>query len=386
MKKNPTTAFRISGRGNEPAGPQQGFSLLELVVAMAVFSIVSAAAFSLFNQQQTVFVQQQGQVGLNIGLRNALTMMQMDVANAGSGLQAGANVPSWPVGVTFSVPPSGTCYNATNPPTYSASCFDSMNIITASTSAQAVNATNSTGNNGPAYCSDTSTGTAYAQKASSLTLAQTAAQFSNGDELLFVNSNGHKMTAVILNAAGTVAGTAVRLTFGATTAAGVNSSDPLKIATVALTSSVVNDVWTDTTAFSDQLASQFCGPDWIIKLAPINYKVDTTTASNPKLTRSQSGSTSVVMEQVVGFKVGTAIWNDGSGGVDSTYAPYYYDPSLFPVPNDFSLVRSVRISLLARTAPTTNPTYKFRNAFDNGAYQIQGSAVVVNPRNLSMDD
>jgi hypothetical protein len=28
----------------------------------------------------------------------------------------------------------------------------------------------------------------------------------------------------------------------------------------------------------------------------------------------------------------------------------------------------------------------FKNAFDNGHYQVQGIAVVVNPRNMSMND
>jgi len=97
--------------------------------------------------------------------------------------------------------------------------------------------------------------------------------------------------------------------------------------------------------------------------------------------------TSIVMEQVVGFKVGASVWNDGAGGTDTTYSPYYYDPATFPnKPNDFSLVRSIRISIIARTAPSRNPTNQFRNAFDNGAYQIQGAAVVVNPRNMSMND
>lgn len=365
-----------------------GFTLIELLVAVAIFSIVSAAAFSLFSQEQGAYSQQQGQVGLNIGLRNAMSMMEIDVANAGSGLLAGSNVPSWPVGVTFSVPAPGTCYNsATNPPTYGAACFDKLNVITASSGTVAINATDSTGASGAANCSDTSTGIAYGQAGALLTLTQTAQQYKSGDELLLVSSNGRKTTAVILNAVPTVAGAAVKFTFGATTSAGVNASDPLSIATLALTNNVVNDVWTDTTAFSEQLSNQFCGPDWIIKLSPITYQVDTTDSSNPKLTRTQGGATSTVMEEVIGFKVGASVWNDGTGGVDTTYSSYYYDPSIFPnKPNDFSLVRSIRISMIGRTTPSRNPASQFRNAFDHGAYQIQGAAVVVNPRNMSMND
>jgi prepilin-type N-terminal cleavage/methylation domain-containing protein len=383
------TETRGVGTETRPAWKQSaesGFSLIELLVAMAIFTAVSAAAFTLFNQQQTSSNQEQGQVGLNIALRNALSMMQMDVANAGSGLLAGANVPSWPVGVTFSLPPTGTCYTAGNPPTYSASCFDKLNIIAANSSDVPANASDSTGGSLSSNCSNTSTGTAYTQAASGLTLANTAAQFNSGDQLLFVSSNGRSITTVVLSAAGQVVGSAVKLTFGATTSAGVNSSDPLGIATQSLVNSVVNDVWTDTTAFSDQLTDQFCGTDWVIKLAPIVYQVSTTNSSDPQLTRTQNGSTAVVMDQVIGFKVGASVWNDGSGGTDSTYSPYYYDPSTFPNANDFALVRSVRISVIARTSPNNNPTYTFRNTFDSGPYQIQGAAVVVNPRNMSMND
>jgi hypothetical protein len=357
------------------------------MAALAIFSIVTAAAFSLFNQQQTSASGIQGQVGLNIGLRNAISMMEMDLSNSGSGLVAGANVPSWPIGVTFSLPPAGTCYTAGNPPSYGASCFDKLNIITSNTGTTPANATDSSGATGASHCSDTSTGVAYSQAAPTLTLAQTAAQFRNLDQLLFVSSDGHKITTVILTANATVAGGAVRLNFGATTATGVNAADPLNIAKVAITSTVLNDVSTNTAAFSDQLSNQFCGPDWIIKLAPIVYGVDTTTASDPKLVRTQNGTTSTIMDQVIGFKVGASVWNDGSGGTNATYSRYFYDPGLFPNhPNDFSLVRSIRVSLIARTTPTSNPTYTFRNNFDNGPYQIQGAAVVVNPRNLSMND
>jgi hypothetical protein len=56
------------------------------------------------------------------------------------------------------------------------------------------------------------------------------------------------------------------------------------------------------------------------------------------------------------------------------------------VPYDFSAVRSVRTSIIARTPPSSDPNYPFRNSFDGGAYQILGASVVVNPRNLSMND
>jgi hypothetical protein len=43
------------------------------------------------------------------------------------------------------------------------------------------------------------------------------------------------------------------------------------------------------------------------------------------------------------------------------------------------------VSLIGRTSPS-NADSEFRNSFDNGRYQVQGIAVVVNPRNMSMND
>ena len=68
---------------------------------MTVFLVVSAASFTLFSRHETLLSQTQGIAGLNIGLRNALSQIQMDVVNAGSGVIQGPNVPAWPVGVTI---------------------------------------------------------------------------------------------------------------------------------------------------------------------------------------------------------------------------------------------------------------------------------------------
>ena len=80
---------------------REGFSLLELLVAMAVFLIISSVAFTLFNRHQTLLSQEQVTVGLNIGLRNALAQIQLDLVNAGNGLNPWPNIPAWPVGVTI---------------------------------------------------------------------------------------------------------------------------------------------------------------------------------------------------------------------------------------------------------------------------------------------
>jgi type II secretory pathway pseudopilin PulG len=371
------------------------------MVAMAIFMVVGASALILFSQQQTNANQQQGLVGLNIGIRNAMAQLQLDLANAGTGYYVGANIPSWPVGVTIvnNVPPPGTsCYNSTSN-TYTANCFDQLNILTAANSTTPpypINATDNTGGtSGTSNCSDTSTGVAYGQAAAGLTLAATAGNYHQGDQLLFLNGKGSKMTAVILTQAPTVyynplnQPVAVQFTFNPTNSDGTNTgvnwqtNDPLDIAAC--------DGGPCPTPNS--FAKQYCGGDWILKLAPISYYVNFSNPSDPQLMRQQAGNAVVVMDQVIGFKVGATIWNSIT---DTMKTQYNYNASTYnlnnsnPPPYDsaymFSLVRSVRVSLIARTKPSTDPSFTFRNPFDGGPYQVQGAAVVVDPRNLSMND
>jgi prepilin-type N-terminal cleavage/methylation domain-containing protein len=369
----------------------RGFSLLELLVAMLIFLMVSASAFIVFSRQQTNANQQQGLVGLNIGIRNAIGQLQLDMANAGTGYYVGANIPSWPVGITIvnNVPASGTsCYNATTN-AYTTNCFDQLNILTAAnstTTPSPINATDSTGGtSGTTNCSDTSTGLAYGQAAAGLSLAATAGNYSSGDQLLFLNSKGSKMTAVILTQAPVAVGAAVRFTFNPTNANGTNSlaNDPLDI--TACNGGACSTV--------SSFGHQFCAGDWILKLSPISYYVNSSNPNDPQLIRKQAGNPVAVMDQVIGFKVGATIWNSITNTMKTQYN---YDASTYNVNNSspppydsaylFSLVRSVRVSLIARTKPSTDPSFTFRNAFDGGPYQVQGASVVVNPRNLSMND
>jgi hypothetical protein len=114
------------------------------------------------------------------------------------------------------------------------------------------------------------------------------------------------------------------------------------------------------------------------------------------MVRVQNGAQSVVMEQVVGFKIGATIFNstknDSTGSYQYNSACYSTTPdptnpcTNVDVPYNFTVVRSVRASIIARTTPNLNATYTYRNTFDNGPYQVQGMAVVVNPRNMSMND
>jgi prepilin-type N-terminal cleavage/methylation domain-containing protein len=375
-----------------PGRAPAGFTLVELLVAMAVFMIVTGAALSLFSQHQPMFNQQQNLAGLNIAMRNATAQMQVDIANGGAGYYNGVNIPNWPVGVVISnnvVTSTGDCHAGT---TYGANCFDSFVVIVADDTTTPVNPLAGASGSLPVVagtCAATTTDTSattsiYVLPPTGVAAATYAGNFFNGDQILLVKGDGSKYTTVELTANGStqvVSGTTyVLLTHGTkTNANGSNAASDDE------TGMSVNS--------ADLTTSQFCATDWVVRLAPIKYDVDISTASDPKLRRTVlvKGQTPAangvtLTEQVIGFKVGAALFN---GATDTT--TYNFDSSTFisassPGGFDYTLVRSVMISLVGRTPPVTDPTYVFRNSFDSGPYEIQGVSVVVNPRNMSMTD
>src|SRR5690242_9442365 len=95
MKNRHTGTVNISRRASSP-----GFSLVELMVAMAIFLVVGGAAVELAKKHVPLFTSQQSQTGLNLAMRNGVAQMQIDVVNAGTGYYQGVNIPSWPIGIT----------------------------------------------------------------------------------------------------------------------------------------------------------------------------------------------------------------------------------------------------------------------------------------------
>ena len=80
---------------------QQGFSLLELLVAVVLFTVISGVAFTLLSQQQNASQGLQGQVALNMALRNTESLLQMDLANAGNGYYQIQNMANGVLGVAI---------------------------------------------------------------------------------------------------------------------------------------------------------------------------------------------------------------------------------------------------------------------------------------------
>jgi prepilin-type N-terminal cleavage/methylation domain-containing protein len=339
-----------------------GFTLLELTVATAVFLIVGGAAFMLFHRHARLFGDQQSQIALNVSMRNALALMQIDTVNAGTGYYPGANISSWPIGVTvINNKAAGSCYTAaTN--TYAAGCFDQLNVI-----ATDPNTPPSHPDDGGSNCVSTTSAVLFVTPPGGTTVAQLAADFASGDQVLVVKGDGSQMTTTILSKNGKVAGGKVQLQHNPTAADGSNSggADPLGL----------------TTNPGNKLGSTFCSTDWVLKISPVIYKVDTTNPGNPKLTRAQGGVTSVVADQIVGFKVGASIWNAATATSNDNYN---FDASTYAF--DYSSIRSIRISLIGRTASLNSGQSAYRNSFDGGPYRIEAISTVINPRNLSMKD
>jgi prepilin-type N-terminal cleavage/methylation domain-containing protein len=335
-----------------------GFSLVELMVAMAIFLVVGGAAVELAKKHVPLFTAQQSQTGLNLAMRNGVAQMQIDVVNAGTGYYQGVNIPSWPIGITVlnSAPGTGCFDAATN--TYTSTCFDTLNVIAMDQNTPPSNPSDIASN-----CVSTTSSTLFVTPVGTTTLSQLAADFHTGDQILLVKSDGSQMTTTILTSDSLISGGKVKLEHNPTGADGTNTIalDPLALS---------------NSADSNKLGTQFCNTDWVLKIAPITYSVDASDPTDPKLVRTQNGQPSVIAEQIVGFKVGASVWN---GTTDNTYS---FDAASYN--HDWSLIRAVRVSMIGRTP--TDMGSSFRNSFDGGPYKIQSISVVINPRNLSMND
>jgi len=371
---------------------EAGFSLIEMLVTAIVFSLVVGTALALLARHQPLYKQQQNRAALNISMRNAVAQMQTDMVGGGAGYYTGINIPNWPVGVVINnnvVASGGDCHSGT---TYGSNCFDSLTVIASDPATTPVNTLAGASGTLPVAAGscasntlDTSATTSiYVLPPTGVTAATYAASFHTGDQVLLVKSDGSKYTTV-------------KVTGISTPTVGVSTYVLLAHSTMTQsngTNASADDITGMSVNSSDQTTSQFCAADWLVRLAPVKYDVDITTdPTNPTLRRTvlvagNTPSTSGValMNQVIGFKVGAALV-DNTGSTD--VATYNFDSSTFKLTGaaagyDYTMVRSVMVSLIGRTSPQLEPTYVYRNAFDGGPYQIEGISVVINPRNMSM--
>jgi len=377
-----------SGKNAMFGKKERGFTILEVLLATVIFLVVAGAALSLFQVEQPLLNRQQNFSALNIAMRNSIAQMQLDVVNSGTGYYPGTDIPDWPVGVTIVNSNPATACNTPATYTYSSTCFDQLNIIATDVNTPPSHPDNGTFTFNGTDCIATTSSPIYVYPPSGTTAATLAADYHNGDQLLLVDTANSKITTILLNTAPTTytsgGYTGVKLTFNVTNSDGTNTSsnDPLSITTCLVTTTPC-----PAGDLNPKLNTSFCYTDWILRLAPVTYSVSTTNASDPELIRTQGGTSSVLAEQVIGFKVGAIAWNTTDD--NSTYS-YYASNSSTSTPvgysNEWWLIRSVQIALIGRTTPNPGSTFTFRNGFDGGPYQIESEIATINPRNMSMNN
>jgi prepilin-type N-terminal cleavage/methylation domain-containing protein len=369
-----------------------GFTLVELMIAITVFLVIGAAAMSLFKQHASLFNDQQYQIGLNVSLRNALAQIENDVVNAGTGwYNATNNVASWPIGVTISNNSAGgnNCH-VPGTPTYTSLCFDTLNIVVPDPSTPPGQVYVAPGAPGCATPALTTSGAMTIAPIAPTTIGQLTGGFTAGSQVLFIHvgTSGTTMTTAILTGTATNSGGKALLAYGATNADGTNASTTNDKLNLTLTGTV------DPALIPTTLTDQFCsGTDWVVKVQQVTYSVNTALdPTGPTLVRTVNSGTPIpIASQIIGFKVGASTVTLNGGNVSSS-AGYCYISTSSTAPcydNQFNQIRSVRVSLIGRTPPkiyTNTSSTLFINGFDQQPYKIQALSIIVNPRNLSMND
>jgi prepilin-type N-terminal cleavage/methylation domain-containing protein len=390
--------FRKANSKTKPAcrgARAEGFTLIELMIAMTVFLVIGGAAMSLFKQHAALFSDQQYQIGLNVSLRNSLSQMEADVVNAGTGWYNATNsISSWPIGITIVNNTAGgaTCH-AAGTATYNAACFDTLNIISPDPNTPPGRVWVAPGTVSCTTPALTSSGAMTIAPVAPTTAAQLIAGFTSGSQILFVHAgtSGTLMTTAILTQNAAASGANVNLTFGSTNVNGTNNSTANDKLNLTLTANV------DPALISTTLTNSFCsGSDWVVKVAPIQYSVDTAIDPlGPTLVRTENGVENPIASQIIGFKVGASTVVLNGGVASSSSAAYCYNSASTTSPcydNQFDEIRSIRISVIGRTPPkiySNSNAYSstvFTNTFDGQSYKIQALSIIVNPRNLSMND
>jgi prepilin-type N-terminal cleavage/methylation domain-containing protein len=331
-----------------------GFTMIELMVSMTLFLVIGGTAISLFSQHAKLFNDQQGTVGLNISLRNALSQIENDTVQAGNGFFGTLSTANTPVGITI-----------TNNP----GAFDSFYVIQAGTPS-GVPMDPAGGN------VSTTSGTVTLTPQAGITVAN----FPVGTEVLFMNSAGTFMTVAKVISS-TAVGTKINLTYNPTNGAPGNPP-PANDGT----NSIGNDMFCLTCANNPSILTSSFSPafgDYVVPLTWVQYSVN---AQNQliRINSTQPNNFDVIADQIIGFKVGAATYQ-GASFTGTSSSGYSFNAAA-DYNSQFSLVRSVRVSIIGRTPPNQYSGSNFVNSFDGQHYKIEALSLVVNPRNLSMND
>lgn len=420
MMKSHTKLPRRSDHRRLSARRSAGFSLIELMVAMVVFLIVAGTAFSVFDRHMQAIAEQESLSSVNLALRNATAELQLDLADSAQNLLQGAQlsdgepVPPFSAGVIIqnNVPGNaGVTACALGAhwayPVPSA-CFDGITIFARTCPVVEMDSAHGSENLA-------SSATIYAyDPANTANNTADAACFQSGDEVLVIAEPAGAggtvscaagtwpfcITAVRLTAAGSISSGDVQLTHNL---AGTAAADPLGLLSNPSGSNFLNALGSNFNlpgpfVYIVDVGTTTSLKTYQVQLNPLN-------SADPQLIRCDSSGCAVLADQIIGFKVGAAL---SSGWDWDTLSPdaanYFYDASKYcteyagadcstvPPPAsgldkyDFSLVRAVRVSLIARTTPDEDPLYNFANGFDHGPYLVQQAATVVDLRAITISD
>jgi prepilin-type N-terminal cleavage/methylation domain-containing protein len=404
----------------------KGFSLLEMLVAMAVFLVVAGAAFSLFNKHLSLVTQQQNLSNVNIGLRNAMSQLELDLAGAGKNLfsgvqQSGTPVTPFSLGVivrNHTPAAAGACVANANwaYPTNRA-CFDSLTII---------NAKQCGGTNAPVLQIDDPGNSTESLASSSIVwgndfnpganLATDASCYKAGDEILVIQPStgtaptcdnnvqfNYCMAVVTLTKDAKVSGNKIQLQHNPTGA----GTDPLQI--------IFDPSGLTNYQNANGLGVGYSSGAYIVDLGDGSSDVTYAVVANPVVGNDDqllrctgatctAANSQVLTDQVIGFKIGAILWDNSKTNATDD-ANFFYDASKYCTdaipgadcsltpppandPYDFSLIRAIRVSMIARTTPNSNAAMNrnFRNGFDGGPYLVQQGSVAVDLRTITNSD
>jgi prepilin-type N-terminal cleavage/methylation domain-containing protein len=435
-----------NANGYEVKRSVRGFTLIELLIAMVIFIIVAGAAFSLFNQHVQMATRQQNLSSVNIGLRNAMSQLEIDLSGAGQNLvSTDTQAPqAFTLGVIVHnnvVGVAATCSVSTANWSYpiSSACFDSFTTINlkpctaaGGSSAPILQMHDPLGasellNGGTIIYGDDP-----ANPGNSTTLTNDSGCFKNGDEILVVQvpttadsqitCDGGKfnycMGVVTLTADSSISVQSgydyIKLPHNSPSSA----HDPLGVVYRSGGGTNFTDSLTINTAYSSGTGTYVMDLGTAANNNAITYAVQAnpSNSTDPQLMRClgatcTTSNQQLLSDQVIGFKVGAALWNAkqtgtadigsylydsshycsdaiiASVGPPATYVDCTQNPPSVYDPYDYTLVRSIRVSMISRTPPALDPTLSiFKNGFDNGPYLVQQASVVVDLRNLSNTD